>query len=42
MHAYTRLLREILPLEMSVSTKPANVGWYRFGSRDDLFMPSDR
>lgn len=34
----TRVLRDIFPFEMSVSTKPANVGWYRFASRDDLLL----
>lgn len=33
---FTKLLREIFPLEMSVSTKPAKVGLYRPGLRDDL------
>jgi hypothetical protein len=33
---FTKLLREIFPLDMSVSTKPAKVGLYRSGFRDDL------
>jgi hypothetical protein len=32
----TKLLRDILPSERSVSTKPANVGRYKSGLRDDL------
>jgi hypothetical protein len=36
MHFHTKLLREIFPLEMSVSTKPAKVGLYKSGLRDDL------
>ena len=37
----TKLLRDILPSERSVSTKPANVGRYKSGLRDDL-CPRER
>jgi hypothetical protein len=32
----TNVLRDILPSGSSVSTKPANVGRYKSGLRDDL------